>query len=517
MIDPSSKHAQTHLRLLPRHCLATIVAGTALLLGGCGSATPNSGFFPLPSVAQTSAPTEAAVPSPAEPVEVLGRASDLPDIVEPPVSQETVAWSPPAEGNGDARLAADFTLYIADAVRDHPFVQTARSARGVADAIIEEAEAARYPELSLGLSGRGILTNRVSVSGGDSAEAGRVRQDFRTDANLRVSQLIYDFGATDAQVEAARQRGAVSQEELRLAISELLLEAVAAHATVLQWRHKSALAEENLRDHELLLEQVEDRVVSGAEPQSTLLLARSRLSDARATAIEASGALDQASATYRRIFARPIEEMPPIDPVPEPHGLPSAIDEALALAERGNPALRAQRSAVLAAQQSHHAAQAGRLPQIRLEAQATQYDVLRRGTGLYDVTGGLVFGHELLGFAEAARTRQALERRRQAEAAERGALLDTQRQVVSLFTEILANASRREALTASVEANLDRLEAYDEQFRIGRRSLIELLDVRSDLFQARTQLVDQEIGLAIARYRLLHVTGALPGAFGIDP
>lgn len=513
----------------PPRSAGALLLGTALLLTACsGPALAPSA--PAPSAPLPASPT--AGPAAAAPaVEILGRASDLaaPDTGPAARDADPLLQAPPAETATEAttEMAAipatvtagepEFVAYIVEAVRDHPVVAAARSARGVADAIVEEAEAARLPELTVSLSGRGIMSNRTAIAGGDTGQAGPVRQDFRTDATLGVSQLLYDFGATQAEIEAAQRRGDVSQEELRLAIGELVLQAVASHLEVLQWRKKRALALDNVDYHARLLDQVEDRVLSGAEPQSTLLLARSRLSDARATAIEADGALDQAKAAYRQVFGQSPDEAPLIDPIPEPPGLPTDIEAALEEAQRGNIALRARRSAVEAARQSHAAAQATRLPRLRLEAQATQYDVLRQGTGLYDVTGGLVIGHELLGFSERARERQALERRRQAEAGERSALLETQRLVVALFTELMADANRREALAVSVEANLDRLAAYDEQFRIGRRSLIELLDVRSDLFRARMQLVDQETALALARYQLLDATGRLVGHFGLEP
>ena len=52
-------------------------------------------------------------------------------------------------------------------------------------------------------------------------------------------------------------------------------------------------------------------------------------------------------------------------------------------------------------------------------------------------------------------------------------------------------------------------DAYQQQFSLGQRNLLDLLDTENELFQARKDYLDANFDELIARYRLLNVTGQL--------
>jgi adhesin transport system outer membrane protein len=51
--------------------------------------------------------------------------------------------------------------------------------------------------------------------------------------------------------------------------------------------------------------------------------------------------------------------------------------------------------------------------------------------------------------------------------------------------------------------------AYDKQFTIGQRSLINLLDAENELLQARLQLVTAQKDLYLSKYQMLNLSGQL--------
>ena len=55
----------------------------------------------------------------------------------------------------------------------------------------------------------------------------------------------------------------------------------------------------------------------------------------------------------------------------------------------------------------------------------------------------------------------------------------------------------------------DTQVVYKQQFDIGQRSLLDLLDTENELFQARKDYLDAEFNELNAKYRLLNVTGQL--------
>lgn len=57
------------------------------------------------------------------------------------------------------------------------------------------------------------------------------------------------------------------------------------------------------------------------------------------------------------------------------------------------------------------------------------------------------------------------------------------------------------------------LEAYYEQFQLGKRTLLDVLNGENEVFKARSALVDAEIALLIAQHQVLAATGRLLPTF----
>jgi adhesin transport system outer membrane protein len=58
--------------------------------------------------------------------------------------------------------------------------------------------------------------------------------------------------------------------------------------------------------------------------------------------------------------------------------------------------------------------------------------------------------------------------------------------------------------------------AYEDQFRVGQRSLLDVLDGYSELFNASTQVATAQGNVLIGAYRLLAVVGGLLSSLEID-
>lgn len=56
---------------------------------------------------------------------------------------------------------------------------------------------------------------------------------------------------------------------------------------------------------------------------------------------------------------------------------------------------------------------------------------------------------------------------------------------------------------------------YRQQFEVGRRSLLDLLDVQNEAFQAKRAYVNARFGYIGAKASFLHESGALTSLFGI--
>jgi Outer membrane protein len=57
---------------------------------------------------------------------------------------------------------------------------------------------------------------------------------------------------------------------------------------------------------------------------------------------------------------------------------------------------------------------------------------------------------------------------------------------------------------------------YLEQFNVGQRSLLDVLDAENELFSSSIQLVTAQQNVIAAKYRLLTLGGSLLSSLGID-
>jgi adhesin transport system outer membrane protein len=60
-----------------------------------------------------------------------------------------------------------------------------------------------------------------------------------------------------------------------------------------------------------------------------------------------------------------------------------------------------------------------------------------------------------------------------------------------------------------VIAAKDTQDDYKEQFKVGQRSLLDLLDTENELFESRRDFLEAEFAEITAQYRILHAMGIL--------
>jgi adhesin transport system outer membrane protein len=85
-----------------------------------------------------------------------------------------------------------------------------------------------------------------------------------------------------------------------------------------------------------------------------------------------------------------------------------------------------------------------------------------------------------------------------------------------LWNDIEDLGLRLEYLQVHVTATEEVLEVYLEQLAIGKRTLLDVLDIQNELFRARSGLVSAEFQLRIAEFRLLATGGQFLESLGLS-
>jgi len=72
------------------------------------------------------------------------------------------------------------------------------------------------------------------------------------------------------------------------------------------------------------------------------------------------------------------------------------------------------------------------------------------------------------------------------------------------------------SLDAQTKVSNDLMSSYTDQYKVGRRSLLDLLDAQNTQYSATVAQQTAQYATLFAEYRVLAATGHLLDAFGVD-
>lgn len=396
--------------------------------------------------------------------------------------------------------AATFAEALRVVAESHPRLQAAEANAVAGRADVNTARASWRPQVAL-VGDAGFTRSGLTS-----------RSDTALLPGVRATQLVYDGGRASAEIAQRRfQAEALEVDEQRL-FSDIAGRLAEAY---LDWSRQRALLE--IAEQQVAsLRAVEDTVEAIASYDrgraSDVALVATRLAQSEAARDARRVAIADARALIRQVTAADIE---PEGEMPAPDAfLPASLDDALRAIE-DHPSVRI---AELDARQAGAAVEAARAwwkPRLSLDAGSESESSLTGDTRLFGtvelklrstlspIDGGS--GSSRLASARASASAARLE----AQFAQRS-LRD---EVIRQWTAIAERSTRLAALSALV-ANTDASSAVvAEQFKLGRRSVLDLLSFEVERFAARAQLEAERRDLLTAKYRLLAAMARLGPVF----
>jgi adhesin transport system outer membrane protein len=294
------------------------------------------------------------------------------------------------------------------------------------------------------------------------------------------------------------------------------LDAVEAHLDVLRNRELVELARENVAQHQRILGQVGLLERQGAGSIGDVRQAESRLAEAESSLALAVGNLRDAAAFYRAVVGLPPEDLQ--GAVPPVADLPESEEASAAVASVTNPTVLIANADVDVTQAELRGSRAGYYPNLDLELGASAGEDLDGVEGR-DISAQalLVLRYNLFrGGGDIAREREAFSRLKEAREAVRVARRDAEEEARVAFNALTTARARLAALSRGVEAQRATRDIYAQQFDLGQRGLLDLLDAENELFVDRSNLVTATFTELFAVYRVLAVIGTLLDALSIE-
>jgi adhesin transport system outer membrane protein len=335
-------------------------------------------------------------------------------------------------------------------------------------------------------------------------------------ARLELSQLLWDGLATHHEVERLGHAKLLRYFEFLDSTEQFGMNAAKAYYDVVRYRKLVTLAEDNYVQHKVSFDQVQSRVNAGVGRGVDLEQVVARVALAESNLVTERANLHDVTERYVRL----VGVLPPADNVSAVsmvQPLPGTEQAAMEAASTQSPAVAAAIENLRAAR----SAAAGRKSpfQPRLEARVRAAGGHNLDGQLYerrDASAELVLTWNIFnGGADSARERQYASLLSQAENERDKACNDARQTVAIAFNDVRKLGEQLGYLDRNVVSIQKARDAYRQQFDIGQRSLLDLLNSENELYTAKRSYVLAEEDLATAIVRTYAGMGTLVANLGL--
>ncbi|MDF1749257.1 MAG: TolC family protein, partial [Alphaproteobacteria bacterium] len=414
-----------------------------------------------------------------------------------------VVWITCFGGGADVR-AETLEQLVSDTVENHDRVLSSRAQVESARQRSLVALGVWYPNLNLTA---GVERYHLERTG----QASQIEP--AQDLTATITQLLWDFGASNALIERARLEFLQSEIGLVQVRQDLTAEAISAYINLLRSAEIVGFAkqsEENIRRQTGLEEA---RIEAGSGLSTDLLQAKTQLAGAQARRVDAEGNYEIALNRYRAVFGDvpdDLASMPGIDI--DRSYVPESLEAALEQAYSGNPQIRLTSLDISISQQDRIAA--------RAESFAPTFEMVGERSMLKNDGGTIGRKNESsiklqlsfpfnLGFTS-INTLRAAQSDEVAATRTMGDLERTIEERVRNAWKQLETARLRSGYLFD-QADIARafLEVAIQERSLGQRSLIDVLSGETALINAQSDAVAAEAEVLLAMVELLSASGSL--------
>ncbi len=409
--------------------------------------------------------------------------------------------------------SSSHALTLQDAIKDmlanNPDVQAARQEMLAREHEVRGARAGYLPTLDAE-AGVGREWTRSPSTGNASVTL------TRQEAALRLRQTIYDGHSAGDEVDRqkARYKSALfsaidTQENAALRASQ-------AYINVLRQAELLSLLKQSLDEHQKIYDQTSIRSEAGVGNRADVDQIEVRLSLATSNFIAGKNNFLDALSQFQGL----VGYIPDATEMEEPviTGLPSTLDESLRIAFSQHPTIKSATADIEAAEAQHASAKSKRHPTLRLEGDRTWNEDIDGTVGENeDWVIALRLRYNIYnGGKDSARRKQTAELLEQAKDVYRGAQWETEEGMRLSWYAYEATNQQLEHLDVHVQSVEATKKAYRQQYDIGRRTLLDLLNTESELIRAKQTYTNTKYDQLYSQIRVLNSSGQLTESLGLE-
>ncbi|MCG9632457.1 MULTISPECIES: TolC family outer membrane protein [Vibrio] len=338
----------------------------------------------------------------------------------------------------------------------------------------------------------------------------------RKEATISLTQLIwdgsatlYDMDRTAAEAESVRFQLIADAEDKALEVTQIYLDAVKATEVL-------ALSESNLAVHKKIYKDIKRRAESGIGSTADVSQVEARIAKAHGNLLAAQNNLVDTHTQFRRVVGQ--EPLGLIYPRADISKLPLSLNDAIVYAFDNHPVIKISAADVDSAHFQYKQSKGVNYPTFSIEASQTWRDDAGGDEGSSDETLAMLRMRYNLynGGSDSDRTEAAAYQLNKSKDLRDRAYRQVEEGLRLSWSALDLTLQQKNFLSDHVDSAAETVIAYEKQYRIGQRTLLDLLNTENELFEARKDYLDAHYSEQYAKYRVLNATGSLLNALLVD-
>ncbi len=407
---------------------------------------------------------------------------------------------------------------VAYSLDTHPEIRAAYTHFKVSEKQVEQAQSGYLPTVDLtgGIGYEHTDSPSTRGSGDDTEDL------MRRELGLSIKQNLFSGFHTSSEVSRTSYATSAEQWRLFAKAEDLALEISKVYIGLIEAKELVKLSEKNLASHQAIYDQIKLRTESGFGSSADLSQINSRLAKAHSNLIAAKNNYLDSKAIFYSVIAQRPDNL--VIPYPDSSLLPVSKEQGLKTALANHPIVKAAANDINAARYQHDAAKSNYYPKVSLEIDANFDDNLDGVDGSsYDTSGEynevltmVRFSYNIYsGGKDEAFAKETAYKWDEAKALNSKAHREVTESFILSWDAFEQLNLQKKYIKMHVIASKDTQSDYQQQFKIGQRTLLDLLDTENELYQARRDYLESEFSEITAQYRILHSMGLLVDALRV--
>lgn len=372
---------------------------------------------------------------------------------------------------------------------------------------IDKAKGAYYPTVDItGGFGRERSLNPTTTAIDDT----NVAILDRNESAVELKQNLFAGGGVVNEVKRNKYITQSQRWKTQGVAEDLALDITKAYLAVLMHERLYVYSVSNLQAHKSVFNMIKERADAGISREAEVDQAVARLALAESNKISAQANLQEVRINYAKLVGKWPEHLT-WPHIPTNKELPGTLSKALEKGLDNHPTVKSSYADIKQAKAQYQVARAAYYPKVDLVLSAAKN---RNISGLVgpnnsDLAAIRMNYNAFRGGADEAYIRQTAYQVQEAYEVKNRSLLQLKEAIRLSWNVYTSAALRLKPLQVHVDASRRTRTAYQDEFKVGKRTLLDLLDSQNEYYQSEIELAHGKNDEMLSRFRILNGMGNL--------